>query len=398
VLPQEATPPADLRGKIMARVAALLPRPVITPKPQPALAQPAPERFHFLRSLAPIAIAASVLLCITVVSFAYFSNQDSGNQSTANNPWANVLPAPQDPPTAVPSPNATPREPHHADADTVARHGMLPVPQSPMPKVVTPDEVAIAPEPRSVSRDFIGSRILDPLEPFEIIQVRLPFLRAVAELDREDVRNELIDELDRDMPYRLDLFVRDTARGVDVFQNAAKATGLTVFSDAATLDKLKKKQAHSVVIYTESLTPAELAALFARLTAEDMKFTPRVCDSLHVMPVVRSDESELKLILGMDPGLYKRTRAKPTAPSGEKNTGEPKSVSAGTIDMVSKSLTTPPAKPGPKYAMLLTWQTTHANIARTNPASSAELKQFRDKRGERKPDAVPAIIIIRPVG
>jgi hypothetical protein len=73
-------------------------------------------------------------------------------------------------------------------------------------------------------------------------------------------------------------------------------------------------------------------------------------------------------------------------------------VSAGTIDSVTKTLTTPPAKPGEKTAILMTWQTTNSGIARTNPATSNELKQFLAKRGDRKPNAVPAVIVIRPVG
>jgi hypothetical protein len=236
------------------------------------------------------------------------------------------------------------------------------------------------------------------LPPFDLVQVRVPFLRTVAELDRDDVRQELTDGLGHGQPFRFDLFVHDTARGADVFQSAAKARGLTVFADAATVDKLKKRQAHSVVIYTESLTGTELADLFARVCVEDAKFSPRVCNSLHVTTITQYDEKDLKQILGLDPGLYKRAVESGSGGTGQgskSDRGDPKPVSAGTIESVTKSLTTPPAKSGEKTAVLMTWQTMNA---RTNSATSNELKQFLAKRGDRKPNVVPAIIVIRPVG
>jgi hypothetical protein len=269
-----------------------------------------------------------------------------------------------------------------------------------MPKEVRPPAVAIAPPPRPAQHDLIAAPLLPPIPPFDLIQVKVPFLRAVAELEREDTQQELRDQLAADFPYRFDLFVRDTARGVDVFRNAAKAAGLTVFADAGTLDKLKKRQAHAVVVYVECLTRDELADLFAKVSAADMKFTPRVCDSLHATPAVRSDESELKDILGPTVGLYKRPHTSGGAgkPPLLDKKGEPKPVSSGTIDTVTKSLTKPASKPGEKPAVLMTWQTTRPAIPRTVPGMSNELKQFLARRGDRKPNAVPAIIVIRPAG
>ena len=46
------------------------------------------------------------------------------------------------------------------------------------------------------------------LKPFDLVHVRVPFLRTIAELEREDIRQELTDELVRDPAFRLDLFVR----------------------------------------------------------------------------------------------------------------------------------------------------------------------------------------------
>ena len=74
---------------------------------------------------------------------------------------------------------------------------------------------------------------------------------------------------------------------------------------------------------------------------------------------------------------------------GEK--GDPtKPISAGTADQIVKSVS---GKPAEKSAVLLTCAPT---TARTAPNTSVELKQFLAKRGDRKPNAVPVVIVIRP--
>ena len=404
-----ATPPADLTAKVMARIASATPAPVRKPAKTPSksakpLAEPAkpvhakemeePARRE-LPGWVPAAIAAGLLLCVTAGSFAYFaSGSPPANPNTAKNPWSNALPAPQDAPTSVPSSSVpAAQELTRPESDAVVRSG-VPVPPLPLPKEVIRDAITQAPEPRSVERPLVGSGILPPLKPLDRILVQVPFLRSISDLDREDIRQELTDELGSELAFRLDLFVRDTARGADVFQNAAKAYGLTVFADAATLEKLKKKQVASVVVYTENLTAAELSALFAKVATEDAKFSPRVCDSLHATAVARSDEYELKQILGLDVGIYKRPGGNGSPGQGVKPSDKP--LSAGTIESVTKTLTTPP-KASEKFAVLMTWQAT-AGASRTPPAMSNELKQFLAKRTDRKPNAVPAIIVIRPAG
>lgn len=394
-LPQ-AAPPADLKAKILARIATATPRPVVVPSAPAVPAKPLVEpRSARQRTPAwvPVAAAACLLLGVTAVSFAYFNHQSQVERANAKIPWSDALPVVAEMPQAVPSPAAV-APVVRPDPDSIARSEVSPVPPLPHPRPVAPAPVAIAPSPREVAPpDFLVGPVLPPLPPFEVINVRIPFLRAVAELDRDDTRQELTDELKsiRETPYRFDLFVRDTARGVEVFQNAAKAAGLTVLADATTLGRLKNKQVTSVVVYTESYTAAELSSLFAKLCAEDMKFSPRVCDSLHVNPVTGTDESELKKILGPDVGLFKR------AGNGGAGQGTPrdKPVSSGTIDSVTKTLTSPGAAVPEPTAILMTWQPTNN---RTNPALSAELKAYKDKRGARKPNAVPAVIVIRLVG
>lgn len=374
-LPQ-AAPPPNLAARVMSRVAAEPARP----------AQPA--RSHNRKRVSVfglIALAASLFIAVTVAAFAFSKGRGAIGETAKVASWVRELPANHDAPAvAVPSPTDTaPVELVKLDPFAVAHADVSPVPRVADP-VVAPS-VALAPTPRSVTSDFNAAPLLTHLKPFDLIQARVPFLRAVAELTREDTRQELLDELARDPAFRFDVFVRDAQRGTDAFRNAAKAAGLHVYADAGTLDRLKKRQTSTLVIYTESLTATELAALFEALATEDTKFSPRVCDSLHAVPVSRTDETDLKAVLGIDVGVFKRPVG--ANPAGQGSKSGSKSVSSGTIDQVTKALTTPPAE---KCAVLLAWQGT-----RTPPAMSAELKSYLAKRGDRKPNAVPALIVIR---
>jgi hypothetical protein len=398
---REMPVPPDVSERIRARIAALpagSQRPIAIAPPVTTPAGSGSGRAVW-QHLVPIAVAASVLFAVTMASFAVFSQTE--RLKTKTRILAQQAPLRGEAPI-VPKPSPTESPPARPPGPGTSEEPATSPPVGPMPKEVPPQPtVAMAPEPRLVARDLIGSQILPALPPFERVEVRLPFLHPVADLPRDDVRQSLLDEVQSSLATRFDLFVRDTARGVDVFEKAAAAMGLKLYVDSATRDKLKKKQLHSVVVYTDALTAAEIAQLFSKIASEDQQFSPRVCDSLHALPAGRQDEMELKALMGIDPRLFKR-------PSEKTNSGftTPKPavtapvqhLSEKTIDMVTDNLTKSAERARDKSAVLLTWQTIHPSIPRTPPAASAELKQFLQKRGESDPLATPILIIIRPVG
>lgn len=402
-LPRVATP-SDLHAKVLAHVArATHPAIVRSQSVTEPLNTPVslPKSARRLTRRVPALIAASVLVCVTAGSFVFFRDRVAAQNQFVSNSWANVLPAPSQSASVIPSPNAVPAE--RIDSGEVVRVPVTPVPPMPAhPAAAT--AVAIAPSPRALDPDYIASPFRTKVQPFDRIEIRVPFLRSLSELGREDIGQELLDCIGRD-PARLDLFVRDTARGVEVFQNAARVSGIMLHTDGAALDKIKKKQSYSVMIYTESLSAAELVALFENLSVADSKYSPRVCKSLHVTTIVRSDELELKAILGQDVGIFKRPLGgnfRHGVQQGTERVPAGKPIHAGTLDQLVQAVTSSPGSPLPKShnknAVLLTWQAIHPSIALTNPASSIELKRYLQLRGERKPNAVPAIIVIRPIG
>lgn len=375
-------PPADLRTRVMAKIAAQTPGPlaVPAPRPTPVLAPRLPARRP---SWIPLAVAAGLLLAVSAGSFAFFARQNDRaggfakaatvkgkGTAPASGTWADFLPPDQAPLPSTPVPTTKPE-------NTVARADASPA------RPTAPDSLDVPPRP--VNREpVLTAPPVAPTPPLDLVQVRLPFLATVADLERDDTKQRLADELGKDPACRIDLFTKDPARAAEVFQAAARAAGLHLLTDAGAADRIKKKQAAAFVVYTEALTPAEARDLFVKFAAEDAK--TRVLDVIHVTPAQPADQRELKELFGFDPGPWKKS-------SPPDSGGKP--ISAGTGDMITKALTNPPGKPPEKAAVLLTFS---PPAARTAPAASKELKAFADRRGERRPNTVPLVIVIRAGG
>jgi hypothetical protein len=350
-------PPADLVQRIMAKL------------PQAEPVQPRVRSNHSRRWVAA-GLAASVLLALGVFNALKSpkSTQEPAASSFAHAPPTNIT---EVLPKESGSPALPPVPPEPSMSNSVAE--VVPEPKKPDPI----DEI---PAPRLKGVDVLVAPPLRPIPPLDRFVVRVPLLVSVADLAREDHRQRLLDDLGRDSAYRIDLFTKDAARGAELFQAAAKASGISLSIDALAADRLKKKQATAYAVYVESLTAVEARDLLSRLAADDAKNPQPVFDLLHASPAHTADQTALKELLGIDPGLWRRPASGNT---------EPKPISADTGDQIAKSLT---GKPAEKPAILLTFTPA---AARTNPAVSKELKEFLARRGDRKASAVPLLIVIR---
>ena len=373
-------PPADLHDRIMARLPQAAP--LSTPAPAGA------RRNGVSRHLVPVALAASLLISLTAASFWYFSRPNdsigpdgspsqvvqrpSSDTNQASDGWAGILPREQG--VLPPAPPIV--EPPHE-----------PVAKSSDPPLID-DSI---PPPRAVQsppRDTFAFPPVPPVAPFDLARVRVPFLASVAELGRDDVSQALLEDLSFHPAVRVDLFSSDPGRGADLFRAAAKAQGLTLFADPSVSDRIKRKQGTAYLVYFESLTPAEVRSLLLALASADGKNKSRVFETLHLSTAVATDAKELKELLGIDPGLWKR----PPDRKDEPPLDPKKPISSGTADEVARNLTAPSAKAAPKPAMLLTFG---PDIARVHPAMSAEIKKYLSQRGPRKDHAIPVMIVIR---
>jgi hypothetical protein len=398
-------PPANLHQRVMAKIATITPPPIILapspvhrPTQLPFLVEPSTTQRNGrnvrTQRWIPVAIAASLLFAIMGSSFWFFSGSGekagtiarNSNRSPAatrngagDSEWAKWLPPENSSRPVAPTPSASNRHEYRNEANN---------PPSQLAAPVAHETIAVAPSPREREAKNPNIYAAEPrpeIPPLGLVQIHVPFLKSLAEFDRDDTRQLFVEELGRDPAFRIDVFTRHLPHSVEWFRNAAKAANVTVAVDAATLDRVNKGQINSVVVYIESLPPAELADLFAKLCAEDAKITPRIFDAVHATPVSEDDNKALRNILGIDPGLFKR-------PDQEKSSDNPKPISAGTVNQIVKSLTAGQGKENEKSAMLMTWAPA---VGRTMPNTSLELKQFLSKRGDRKANAVPVMIVIR---
>lgn len=352
-------PPAGLHERIMAGLP-----PVATPAVLAA-------RPRVDRRLAWAGLAASVALAAGVAAFLAGRPVNRLDQVVAQAPPPNrPTPLPSDPRPVQPIEEPLPALPGPEQRGT-------PV----VPAPAGPDRLAN--EPRPVRPDVAASPPVAPPAGFARAAIRVPLLVPVADLSREDAREPLLDALRQDSAARVDLFARDTARAIELLQAAAKAAGLTVHADAPTLDRARRRPGATYLLYTDTLTPAEVVDLLAGLADADAAGPTPVFDAAHVTPAGPADAKELKDTLGVDLGSAKRAAGVDPAAGG-------RPIAAGTSGELSKGITT--LRAGDKPAAL-----TPLPPPGTRPAAPPrELRQLLDAGSPRKPAALPLLLVVRP--
>jgi hypothetical protein len=359
-LPRAAAP-ASLAPAVLARVSE---------QPQ---AEPASPRVRFAARRVgwlPYVVAASLLLAVAAGSF-WLSLRPAANQADG---YAEKRLPPVETPHPSPARSAekfveqlpAPHAPTPPDTRLAAR----PAPAARVPEA--------APSPRTVGGGDVVFASPDSQQRLESVQVRLPFLANVADLDRKEMQKLVREELKRDPAFRLDLFTKDVHQAATVFQAAARSAGVAVTVDKFARERTRKKLPAAWAIYTESLTADEIAQLLAKLAVRSRAGKTSAFTIGHLVPAQAAEQKDLRDLLGVEVALLKRP--KPAA--------GPKSISDGTADQLAAAL-----RKGGKSAILLTYLPV---VGRTNPSASKEIRAFLERRGERKPAAVPLLIVIRP--
>ena len=364
-LPRRNTP-VPVAVAVMTRIAGTSPTPARKPARRPVWV--------------PLALAASVLVAVAATSFLLFS---------LNRPTADDR-ADRTKPTTAPTNKTKPSPPVVPDHSQVAS-------KTDTPAVETPNKpgVEVIPAPRQdvvvvegpktpeVKDVFASGQVVES-KPVTLAEVKLPTLLSALEFDRADVKAQIEKELTREFAFRLDLFSKTPLAALEQFQSVARNAGVNVFADAATAERLKKPAGFTFAVYVENLTAEEWAALLAELTKTVSGQTKpeMVLGAAHFIPATATEQKDVKDLVGVEFGIGKAA-VKPAA-SGN---GEPKPISSDTLPKVVSAV-----KKSDKAAVVLTYLP--ANF-RGGANKSAEVKQFLDKRGERKPGTVPVLVVIR---
>lgn len=344
----------------------------VTAAVRPIVVKPEPVRVRRRRvEWAAVAVAASVFLAAVGSGYLFLGRK----------------PSPDRPPAARQTPDVPPRvvipvEPNRAIV--VRPEPTRPVAPPPRAAQSQPAAVATATPP---PRTDLGAPPGEPFQRFDLVEVRLPVLLPVADLTRDEAKATVRAELAHDPAFRIDLFTTDTLKAAEAVVAAGKAVRLTVATEAIAGERLKRKMPSAWAVFTDALTPDEMAKWLAAVAAADEKAAAkspaaRVFESVHLIPAQQAEQREVRDLFGIDLAPAKRPRS---------SVGSPKGVAAGTIDEVTSTL----QKDTPKQAVLVTYL---SPPARPNPALSKELRAFHDRRGERKPGTVAVLLVIRPAG
>jgi hypothetical protein len=353
-----ASAPARLADRVLARLDLPIPT---TTRPAPAARVGWPG----------YAVAASALLAVTAGSFWLARPGADDTDAVAQR---ESLPRGADPNRQddVGSP-AVPRE---AAPETIS----APREAVPSPRDFATRTPEPAPLPRPAGTDtVVGSGLLTGPKPVETVQVRLPYLAPVADLDRADAQAKVVDELGRDPAYRLDLFTRDVLAGAEVFQAAARSAGLKVTVETVAQERLKKKVPPTAwAVYTDALTAAEIARLMAEVAVQNRADRTAPFTTAHLYPAQAAEQRDLHHLLGTDVGPWKRA------------TADPKPVSAGTAGQLAAALQKS-GKGAEKSALFLTYLPVRERASPKSPQIAA----FVDRLGVRRPDTLPLLVVIR---
>lgn len=366
-LPRHPAPPG-LANTVVARVVAL-------PRATPFAPRPTTRRAPNRVSWVPYAVTASLLLAVSAVSFWVSLHEEADDADRLVQQQR--LPRHHDPAERLAHSPAVPAEPG-PELGPSPRRSLPEDGQDNSRLAVRPRAIEVGPEAAPFPRpsevgNLSGSPPVGLAVPFESVEARLPVLASVSELDRKEVRDRVVAELGRDPAFRLDLFVKDVPRAATVFQAAARASGLAIAVEPTAQNRLRKKLPTALAVYTDALTPEEVAKLLAVLARRDRadKSGPAFTTA-HLVPIQAAEQRDLRDLLGVDLGIGKR-----------KVVGS-KPVSTPTVSEKDNV-----AKP----AVMLTYLPA---AFRVSPSTSKEVRSFLDRRTEHKPAGVPLLIVIRP--
>ena len=313
----------------------------------------------------PYAFAASILLAVTCGSFVFF-NRDSGHGDSAKGISELLI-------------LAVEKEAKEKQIAVIPTRETLPRPNVPgFASTITksePPKIESHTSPKN-PEDWFGARVIGSVPDLDSATARLPYLFNVADAGQDETKKRILTELNQSPAVRIDLFSRDLPKSIEVVQSVARASNLQLAVSALTVEQLKRKLPISVVVYTESCSADELAAIIQKMSLADTK-APSFAQA-HLIPASASDSRDLKSLLGLDLGLWKRPKS---------DTGKP--LAEGTLGQITNVM-----GKGTKPAILLTFG---PNLARIAPSLCPEIKPFLERRGERSPSAVPAMIVIRAV-
>jgi hypothetical protein len=254
--------------------------------------------------------------------------------------------------------------------------------------------------PINVKQPALGSEVRDEDLPLKDPPVSMPLVFNLRDINQEQHKQQLYQELQKATHHRMDLRCLDNREGIARLQTAFLSQGIEfiVDEDVKASIKLGLKTSTALAVYLEEVSGEEMIAVLQQLGSEDRKAenkrrgTGRF-ESVVVNAMNRDDRQKVARLLGID--LAQLDAPVPRGPAG---VDIRKPLSESTKQHVIRALRgqgtprTEPAKP-----VMKTFDRQALVVAYTpdRPRSaSAEVRRFLDSRREPHAGAVQILLVL----
>jgi hypothetical protein len=264
------------------------------------------------------------------------------------------------------------------------------------------DQIPDADMPRSALKappDLDSPRLTAPVAaPPELDnpKVKVALILRLQELEQEENRKKLLQELQQRPAHRIDLDCQEALPALVRMEAALWAQGIRPLRDQEAQERIRLHFKANFALYFDNVTPDETLDILRRLTPEerpDKKKRPTAgFGSVAVNELTRDDHQTLIRLLGTDP-----TVTQASGPSKISMTPDfRKPLALGTEGEVVKGLKSParPApgkpdlKPSDRAALTVTYE-----LNRVRPLS-ADLKHYLDTHRERRSGTLQTLVIL----
>ena len=389
-LPIHQAPP-DFAAAVLDRVAQRQRLPFVKPSRRTADTVPFSPRLW-------LAAAAAVLLLIGAGSFVLHTEEDPSADSDrlahagkAKRPsprpdWNETTPVEVDGPDRVEPAPAVPTLPAEPKDKGV------PVTPSSLPDRVKPPIEDASERP---DRTILTSPKNDFAGKFEQIDLALPKIWKLHELDQGDAGPSLTADLRSRPAYRVELLARDATRGFERLRAALTAHRVQLHFDPAVVQRLKKPLWKAdYAVFVENVQPEELvgalraAGVADRVAAAKTPVEMRFDGPVVVKDLAALDRKELTGLLGIDPVAIRPAR--PGRPEVDIRQSLP-DLTASQVANALDGKGVP--RPGP--APEVTGYVTLLGGTRSRPS---ELKRFLEARRPAHPGTIQVFLVVRNLG
>ncbi len=198
--------------------------------------------------------------------------------------------------------------------------------------------------------------------PFKSVDVKLPLFLDLGKFESAEL-GDLVNRLQRNQVYHIDLSCKQSWLAFERFQAACKAAGVKLVVDPEVTTRMGKRYPAFYMAYLENVTPEQVAKVLSALKAAD-KTGDHQFDSVMVQALEVEGRRKLAESLGLAP------KAMEKLPAGQGGA--------------------PAVKPTEPTAVALI-----CFPNRNRLPLSKEVKQLLDNRGW-QPDAVHVVFLLRP--